>query len=197
MAGERSLTSAEYQQLQRWQILLTEFMKLDLVHPPLRNTQAISLLQQLAADITFQPQSEKTTAVQIMGGLEAAGLNFDYLWIMGADDQNWPPSQNVNPFIPFKLQYLLEMPHANAERELNFYRSLTERLINSAQQTVFSYPLQDGDEALRPSPLIQSFAHKKIDDLLLPAYQSHDEILLASPGFRNVNRPSRPHVSPG
>jgi probable DNA repair protein len=73
---------------------------------------------------------------------------------MGMDDDSWPPGPRPNPFLPLALQRRLGLPRASAGRELEIARRHTERLRQSASDVVFSHAERNGDEALRPSPLL-------------------------------------------
>ncbi len=151
--GERPLSSPEYQAIEAWRALFSKFSSLDRVVGEIDLSAAVGHLRQLAADHPFQLKTPETR-VQILGLLEAAGLDFDHLWITGLHDEAWPAPPRPNPFLPLRLQRQQQMPHACAERELHFARELTQRLLASAGEVVVSYPQRDGDRDLRPSPLI-------------------------------------------
>jgi probable DNA repair protein len=76
---------------------------------------------------------------------------------MGLHDGTWPTAPTPNPFIPLQQQRQYQMPHSSHAREFNFCQRLTQRLCDSAPIIVLSYPQQQGDEHLRPSPLIKHF----------------------------------------
>ncbi|HEX4594432.1 MAG TPA: hypothetical protein VH157_09160, partial [Bryobacteraceae bacterium] len=97
--GERTLTSREHQVLEAWFGMLSSFAALDVAAAPMNTTQALSRLQELAAGTPFQVENEGAP-VQIMGLLEASGLRFDHLWIMGLHDEALPAAVSPNPFIP-------------------------------------------------------------------------------------------------
>jgi ATP-dependent helicase/nuclease subunit B len=151
--GERPATSHEYQVLEAWESLLSNFCALDLTAPPMSSAQALSRLRDIAAHAPFQVENEGAP-VQIMGMLEAAGLNFDGLWIVGLDDEALPAPSNPNPFLPVSLQREYNLPHSSAEKELEFSKNLMERLLGGAPQAVVSYSEMEGDRALKPSPLV-------------------------------------------
>ncbi len=151
--GERSLDSHEYQTVQAWRKLLIRFAGLTEVLPELNYADALKQLRQLAGSTLFQPQSQ-SRPIQVMGVLEAVGLEFSHCWVMGLHDGVWPPAPQPNPFLPITLQRSLQMPHASAERELNFATQVSRRLFAAAPQVIISYPLHEGDSELRPSPLI-------------------------------------------
>jgi probable DNA repair protein len=99
--------------------------------------------------------------------LEASGLQFDKLWIMGLHDGVWPAPLRPNPFIPLPLQREAELPHASEERELHVSRSIAERMMTSANEVIVSVPQRSGDEQLRPSPFIADLPELKVTSLPL------------------------------
>ncbi len=155
--GERTLTSEEFQAVEAWRKLLPVLSGLDLVRPALSYGEALRFLRRLAAETIFQPQTPEVP-VQVLGLLEAAGMEFDRLWVMGLHDGAWPLSPRPNPFLPLAGQRECGLPHASAERELAFARRRTHLLSRSAREVVFSYPQNNGDEILRPSPLIMEYS---------------------------------------
>jgi ATP-dependent helicase/nuclease subunit B len=153
--------------IETWRELLAQLAAQDAMTPRLNYDDALSLLRRMAQERVFQPPTP-AAPVQVLGLMEAAGLEFDRLWVMGLDDETWPPSPRPNPFLPFALQRKERMPHASAERELEFAHHLTERLLNSAPEVVFSHAENFGDEERRPSPLILPLAELRPDDLPPP-----------------------------
>ena len=154
--GDRALDSAEYQAHERVRRLFSEFAALGKVRSELHQREAVHLLRSLAADTVFQPESS-AAPIQILGPLEAAGITFDAVWLLGADDQCWPPSPQPDPLLPSALQRELGMPHASAERELTFARSVTARLAQGCSQLVASHARKEGDREQRPSALIREW----------------------------------------
>src|SRR5690606_28153386 len=164
--GQRSPDSLEYQQLQHWQELLTNFACMDRVAPPVSIDEALKRLTTLAAETVFHPQTPDAR-IQILGVLEAAGLEFDYLWVMNMDDRRWPEATSPHPLLPVSLQRQLAMPRACPERELSLSRQLFELFTRSATEVIFSYSKRDGDIHLQPSALLNGIA-----DIDLPAIDS-------------------------
>ncbi|MGE3920099.1 MAG: PD-(D/E)XK nuclease family protein, partial [Gammaproteobacteria bacterium] len=158
--GERPLNSTEYQIYQRMTLLFNEFAQHDQIHGLLNLSQAISQLKLLASKTIFQPQASQAN-VHVLGLLEAAGLPFDFLWIMGLHDGAFPKAPKPHPLLPLHLQRQLQMPHATAERELKFSKQLLERFKLSSSELIVSFPAFDEDRELRISPLLNDFFHKK------------------------------------
>ncbi len=164
--GERPLDSTEFQTVQAWREMLLDFSSLDAVSPLLSFEEALSHLRDVAQATPFQPRSFQVP-VQVLGMLEMAGTQFDHLWVMGLHDEAWPRAPNPNPFLPIELQRRQKLPHASADRELDFACAVTRRLLDSAPRVVCSHPAQEGERALRPSPLIASLREVPIAALEL------------------------------
>jgi len=151
--GERALDSTEFQAARRLRELLLEFAGLDAVAGERGFAGALSLLRRLATDTLFQAEGGDPP-VEVLGLLEADGIGFDHLWILGLDDEHWPPPASPHPLLPAGLQRRLGLPHASAERERQFAGGLLERLSAAAPEVVGSFAARDGDRSLRPSPLV-------------------------------------------
>ncbi|MES0873540.1 PD-(D/E)XK nuclease family protein [Sinimarinibacterium thermocellulolyticum] len=155
--GPRTLDSAEFQALEAWRDLLAELGALEDVLGPVSASVALAQLRHLAGERIFQPQTPPLN-IQVLGALEAQGLDFDALWVMGLDDESWPPAGRPNPFIPFDLQRRLGMPHASTMQELAWAERTTQNWRAAAGEVVFSWAASDGDRPLSPSPLIRDEA---------------------------------------
>lgn len=160
----RSLDSSEYQTAEAWQKLLIELNRIDTISSHITRYQAWQYLSQAAAESIYQPQS-RDVPIQVMGILEAQYLQFDYLWVMGLHDGVWPPACQPDAFIPISLQRKYAMPHNSAERELMVAQTQLRRLSGNANDLLFSYPCQQGDEVLRPSTLIVDHAEIEFDQV--------------------------------
>jgi hypothetical protein len=111
-------------------------------------------LARLARERVFQPETVGKPHIQVMGPLEAAGLSFDALWVLGANDDVWPPAPKPNPLLPAELQRRARSTNASAEVQIEFARSVQRRLLHSAAEIIFSWSRGEGDRQLRPSPLL-------------------------------------------
>lgn len=160
--GERALDSAEYQTLKRWHEVVAGFAALDRVVPRMGHAEALSRLRRIAADTLFQPESPDVP-IQILGVLETPGLDFDCLWVMGLDDENWPPPPRPNPFLPLAVQRAAGLPQCSAAQGLEFSRLMMARWQAMAPEVVLSFPLREDDRELQPSPLIAAVAGAQPD----------------------------------
>lgn len=180
--GTRRLDSQEYQQLNQWFDVRDQFSCLDTHSAPISYAQACRYLRELADKTPFQAQTPDSP-IQILGALEAAGLQFSHLWVMGLSDNQWPPVPAPNPLLPLHLQREHNMPHASATRELEIAQGLTQRYKQSAQQVIFSSAHGDGDNELRPSALIRDIPLTELNQILKQnnsALQNHYQVLQSS-----------------
>ena len=159
--GDRALDSREYQEHERARAAFGTLAELGRVRPRMRRGEAIEQLQRIFTETVFQPQSPPSP-LQVLGPLEAAGIEFDAVWLLGADDETWPPSPSPHPLLPTGLQRELDMPHASAARELAFARGVTERLLASSGEVIGSFARRDGDRDRRPSPLIADWPEREM-----------------------------------
>ena len=152
--GYRSLDSVEYQQLQHWDKLLEQLCGLDRLKLRISLSEALRQLSQLAQSSIFQPETPDSQ-IQILGLLEASGLQFDHLWVMSMDDRKWPQPCQPHPLLPVHLQRQHQTPRSNPERELELACELIKGFQQNATEVIFSYSEFDGDRPLRCSPLIE------------------------------------------
>jgi len=150
----------------QWETIGNIFSALDIILPAISYDDALTRLKNIIST-TLSGSTDTNTHIHILSPIEAMGLSFDALWVMGAQDSTWPPAPRPNPFIPISLQRELKMPYASAENNLDFYRTITTQLCTQSPQIIFSYALTDHENHLRPSPLIQNFPEVQ---LTLPDY---------------------------
>lgn len=151
--GGGTLSSDEFQLVNRWRDLLNDFARTSLVTPVLRLKEATERLQALADEVIFQPQAE-TGLVSLMGTLEAAGMRFDHLWVSGLHAGQWPPPGAPSALLSRDLQKQFGMPDATPADTLGFSRRVLQRLAGSAPDVVLSWPASDGETELTASGLL-------------------------------------------
>lgn len=169
--GIGALDSAEYQTLARWQELMSEFAALERVQGAVDLRGAVARLSRLAAATVFQPEGGDPP-VQVLGLLEAEGLDFDHLWITGLTAEAWPIPVRAHPLLPLELQRAKRMPGALAEVELQRAAAMLDRLCRAAPEVVASHALREGDRSLTPSAMIAAWAAAAPDSPASRAWQA-------------------------
>jgi ATP-dependent helicase/nuclease subunit B len=153
--GAHSMHSEDFQVESRWSQLLDSVAALAFDGRNVGYPEFLEVLEQQAAQTIFAPES-RNAPIQILGPLEAAGLTFDALWFLGADDANWPAPARPHPFLPASLQRKHGMPHADSATDWKLAQQATLRLQSSAEKIVFSYPAQNAEGGCRPSTLVST-----------------------------------------
>jgi ATP-dependent helicase/nuclease subunit B len=153
--GAHSMQSEDFQIESRWSQLLDNVAALAFDGRNVGYPEFLEVLEQQAAQTIFAPES-RHAPIQILGPLEAAGLTFDALWFLGADDVNWPAPARPHPFLPASLQRKHGMPHSDTAADWKLAQQVTLRLQSSAERIVFSYPAQNAEGSCRPSTLVST-----------------------------------------
>ncbi|MBT8144996.1 MAG: hypothetical protein KJO55_09865, partial [Gammaproteobacteria bacterium] len=151
--GASTLDSAEFQLVNRWRELLNELARLDLISPAISYSEAIARLGSMAADVVFQAEAEQPV-LEVMGELEAAGMEFDSLWIAGLTSDNWPPAKRPSPLLSRELQRDYGMPDAEPADTLDYAQRVIDRLLLSATTVIGSYAQSVGDAEQTLTPLL-------------------------------------------
>ncbi len=154
--GPQTLDSTEYQVYRHWQDCLQLLAGLDRVRAPCRLASALELLGGICADTLFQAQTADSP-LQVLGLLEAAGMEFEHIWLCGAGANHWPAPARPNPFIPLALQREVGLPHADSGQEYDFSRRLLQRFSRSCRTLIASYAQWEDETEQRPSALLAQF----------------------------------------
>ena len=142
--GEGTLSSTEFQLVNRWRELLNELAKLDLVSATMTVVEAVSRLSVMAGETVFQPETEHAL-VSLVGPLEAAGMQFDRVWISGLGSAEWPPPGRPLVLVSRDLQRRRGMPDADPADTLKYASGVLRGLLSSGPSRVCSYARTQGD----------------------------------------------------
>lgn len=154
--GPASLESDEFQLVNRWRELLNEYARVELVATLVDFGEAVQRLGGMATDILFQPESGPGL-VQVLGVLEATGMEFDNVWVCGMDSSQWPPNSTPARFISLSLQRQYRMPDATPADTLEFGRQVLRGFAASGKRCIFSYVTSGEDLQLTPTSLLDEF----------------------------------------
>jgi ATP-dependent helicase/nuclease subunit B len=158
--GGEEADSVKYQTQQRWEKVLEEVARLDLLEAAMSFEEFLSVLERQAMETLFAPES-LDAPVQVMGPMEAAGQEFDGVWFLGVTDAQWPVSGRPHPLLPLAVQRQAGMPHAERDDDWQLARRVTERLLHSASEVICSYARHNSDGELRLSSLIAARAGRE------------------------------------
>ena len=151
--GERSLDSAEYQQVEAWKSVLDDLVAMQRVAPRMARAEALSQLRRAAAGLNFQPETGETP-IQALDPQGAAAMGFDHIWMLGLSEDVWPPRRRPNPFIPLALQRARGVPEADPDATLQRCERLQAGLARACAELALSHPRNTAEQPLLGSPLL-------------------------------------------
>ena len=151
--GQGPLNSDDFQLVNRWRDLLNDLARMELVSSRMTREAALNQLEGMAAETVFQSESD-ITRVQLLGPLEASGLEFDAVWLAGMTTSEWPPHGNPSVLISRRLQQEYNMPDALPEDTVDYASRLFLRICAAAPVLVCSYPRSADDAEQSPSELL-------------------------------------------
>ncbi|MFQ5353343.1 MAG: PD-(D/E)XK nuclease family protein, partial [Thermodesulfobacteriota bacterium] len=166
-----TLDSREYQALTAWHKLLGEFAGLDDVLGGLTWAGAAEELRAMAREAIHQPESVVESPVEVLGLLEASGMEFDATWLLGAHEDALPDRPAPNPFIPIYLQKEAGLPRATPELALEYGRAMLDRVLRSAPSVTVSFPRAAEGKELKVTPLLWGMGSYIKDPLLLRGHR--------------------------
>jgi probable DNA repair protein len=155
--GSRSLGSAEFQAVHRWQQAVETAGSLGFDGRRIHWAEFLSALARALDETLFAPESQDAP-IQIAGPAESAGLTADAVWFLGATEDAWPAGGATHPLLPLDVQRMAMMPHASPQLDWDLAQSITTRLTASAPEVHFSYAKQSEGVEARPSRLITQLA---------------------------------------
>ncbi|MBI5447558.1 MAG: PD-(D/E)XK nuclease family protein [Gammaproteobacteria bacterium] len=181
--GEVVFNEKEKAFFQSWQDLLIEFSRIDVFDRRMSLSQALYVLNQLAAHWRFQSQENKQAPIQVFPLHASFGLYFDAIWVMGLQESHFPAPPKPNTILPIQLQKKQRVPHASYEWELDYSRAIFQHLIQAAPQVILSYAQQDEVGKLDASAFLcdlpvvdgQHYKKKEVKQNLLLEYYQDDQ----------------------
>ncbi len=186
--GARVLNETETALVSAFETLLESYMALERVLGVHSYEKMLVECKAIAGSTLFLPSDIAEQApIQVLGILEAAGLRFDKLWILGMNHSQWPPSPDPNPFIPLQIQRKQNLPRSSVEREALVAKALSQDFCHSADTVIFSYAAMLEERVGQISPLLKglpertlaSFGLDQVPSYLqsIAAYQPFDQSL--------------------
>ena len=169
--GQDSLNSAEFQLINRWRELLNDVARLSLVSSSMTASEALGHVSSIAAEVVFQPEA-KGALLDVIGPLEAAGMEFDKLWVTGLSGNNWPPPGRPLALVSRELQRDYGMPDADPGDTLQYSERVIGRLASSGKQAIFSYPQTENDVQLSASGLLTRLAPAEVKTIADPGWNA-------------------------
>jgi ATP-dependent helicase/nuclease subunit B len=157
-------TGTEGLVFRRWRDAMDEFAGLEAVEAAMDEHTALARLHAVCSAKPVQPSSDGLS-VQVMSLLDAAGLDFDLVFVLGMTASHFPPPPRPNPLLPVHWQRVqVGMPRASVEGERTLAEAVWARVLRSSGEVWASWAsLGDGDEEHTPSALVADLVAEDIE----------------------------------
>ena len=152
--GDQTLSSEEYQTVEAFGAHLKTLASVDFVGHHITAQTALATLERRLLEQPFQIES-KGESIEVLGALEATGIQFDAIWFAGLNEGNWPTPIKPSPFIPRQTQEQAGIHQSSTELNLEFAQTIQLRLARDCKELILSRPCFEKDIALQPSPLFR------------------------------------------
>lgn len=140
-----------------WQEGLTLFSESSASLGQLNHREALKKFRSLLTQLSPRPGFSSKRQLSFYTVSESIGLRFDHAWLLGFDDQSWPPPSSPSPFLPYELQREHLMPASHGENQFAMAQQSFNALINCVQQNlIYSHFETDNDQQLRASSFIKN-----------------------------------------
>ena len=151
--GERSIDSVEFQALELWRESLASLFTWRKIQSEWTRLEALSVLSEILGGRVFQPKTPDRS-IQVLGTLEAGGLYFDHLFVLDADEHQFPKTVSLSPFIPVDWQREFSMPRSSAQTELRLADIQLRGFAQRSGRVEYSYIRLKDEISVRPSPVL-------------------------------------------
>ena len=154
--GDGNFTERDRQALRAWLECLDQFATLDAFAGPVALRDAGELLNLILEKRLIQ-EPGPGAGPQVMGLLEATGIQFDHVWVAGMNADSWPGPRQPEPFISLDVRRRFGFPEATPTDSLGAARATLKALVHGAPDVVLSWFRQQDEEMLLPTPLLDDY----------------------------------------
>ncbi len=187
--GEPEDTADTREITERWGNALSALAALGLVSGEVSFDTALTHLRGLLSPEGMK-RGDWSSPIQIVDASEAAGLEFDSVFVTGLSDETWPPPLNGYPLVPLKLQRAYHVPASSPQSAQEERERMTEALFAAAPNTMATYsgrlspvaqPFVTRDRGLfaewqgkLPRQSFKPVALEQIEDASAPRYEQNE-----------------------
>ncbi len=149
------LSSVEYQCFNKYQQAQLNFNSLDQLTINVSMIVALNHWFDLLQQTIFQPKLKNQPNIHIIGALEAQGLFFDQIWLMGADSNFLPGIIKNYRFIDSQIAAKFFLPNSSYSRLSNEASGVYQYLSKIADKFFCSYAKLNDKQQRLPTPFIK------------------------------------------
>jgi probable DNA repair protein len=170
--GQRPLLAAEAGAADALDELIAGLSSLDAILGRIDRNEALRQLRRQCRDRAFRARRHSAPRVEVCSLDEALAGAVDGLWLIGINEGAWPPVPRPNPLLPAELQRRAGVLAARADSLADAACETQALWCASAPEVNFSWSSQEGEKALRRSPLLDELAL-----VMAPAPDTTDEVI--------------------
>ncbi|MEX2131299.1 MAG: PD-(D/E)XK nuclease family protein, partial [Pseudohongiellaceae bacterium] len=147
-----AVTATETVTVQVWQGLLDRLSGYGNTLGKLSLEQMLARLRTASSRTNIDKPHDPRCRVTFYSPEQAIGLRMTHVWMLGMDDQSWPPTSAPAPFLPYELQRRFDMPDSHAAVQQRDSASIIELLCRAAgRQLISSHSLFVDEQERRPA----------------------------------------------
>ena len=140
----------------QWQQSIQRFSASSAILGNISITKALRKLQTFLKQSNVNLNFDDRLQISMLNIEESQDLVFDHVWVLAADDKNFPQAINPVPFLPYRLQQELGMPNSSNQQQLETaIQQLVTLRKNTAGTMVISHHTLQDELSIRPSALLQ------------------------------------------
>jgi len=143
----------EIRQINAFRDVLVSLVAIDAVGHKLSWAQFLSLLRTACSEARLA-LTAKYCNVVVMPLARMTGLSFDYLFVLGMDEEAFPPPARPHPLLPASVQKSYSIPMSSGSLALEASEQLWTGLLESAPSVEISYAKQRDERILLPSSFV-------------------------------------------
>ena len=154
-------SNTEIRQMNMFRDLLLSLVAIDQISDAISWRDFLSLLRSSCSDKRFA-QTPKFPNVMVMPLFQIAGLHFDHLFIMGMDEESFPPPARPHPLLPLRLQQQRRIPMSSGSLCFESSSWLWQQLIEAAPAIEITFSEQKDEHEQLPSSFLKKLAQGEL-----------------------------------
>ena len=154
-------SNLEIRQMNAFRDVLSSLVALDAVAPSLAWHAFLSRLRVSCAETRLGLASVHPNVV-VMPLNQVAGLQFEHVFVMGMDEEAFPPVARPYPLLPAGLQQKYRIPMSSGAQVFESSHWLWEQLLQAAPTIEFSYARQKDEREVLPSAFVAGLPEKNM-----------------------------------
>jgi len=152
--------SVEIRLMNKFRDTLTSLVAVDAVQKSLSWGRFMSLLHTACSE-TRHAHTASFSNITLLPLSQVAGLRFDHIFLLGMDEQSFPPVAQPQPLLPLSLQRTYKLPMSSGALQFESAKHLWQHLLLAAPSIEISFARQRDEQELRSSPFVKALVENE------------------------------------